>query len=153
MEYTQDIEIALPRARVIELFLDPAHLPKWQKGFISIEPLEGEPGAQGSTAKLTFQRGRSGTMELHEKITTRNLPEEFHAVYEAKGVENLSESHFVELDSHRTKWVTRNVFEFSGFMKVIGFVFAKSFPKQSMEYLVAFKNFAEAEGRGSTPAA
>ena len=41
MEYTQEVEIALPRDEVIRLFDDPANLVKWQRGLQSFEPLDG----------------------------------------------------------------------------------------------------------------
>jgi hypothetical protein len=36
-------------------------------------------------------------------------------------------------------------FQFKGFMKIIGFLFPGAFKKQSLKYLVDFKQFAEIE--------
>jgi hypothetical protein len=43
-EYTVEIEIALPRHRVIELFDNPNNLVRWQTGLQSVEHISGEPG-------------------------------------------------------------------------------------------------------------
>ena len=44
MHYSVDIEIDLPRDRVIELFDSTENLYKWQRGLQSFEHIEGEPG-------------------------------------------------------------------------------------------------------------
>ncbi len=49
--YTVEIEIALPRDRVIELFDNAENLLKWQKGLQSFEHISGEPGQPGTTSK------------------------------------------------------------------------------------------------------
>lgn len=43
----------------------------------------------------------------------------------------------------RTRWVSRNVFELTGFMRVVGLLFGRSFRKQSQAFMEEFKAFAE----------
>ena len=43
----------------------------------------------------------------------------------------------------RTRWVSRNVFELTGFMRVVGLLFGRSFRKQSQAFMEDFKAFAE----------
>ncbi len=142
MDYTQDIEIDLPRDRVIALFDDPDNLPKWQEGLQSFEHLTGEPGQPGATSRLVFQQGKR-RIEMIETITARNLPDSFDGTYDAKGVRSIAENRFVVVSPERTRWVAHNVFEFSGPMKIIGLLFGRTFPKQTMKYMQAFKTFAE----------
>ena len=142
MEYTQDIDIDLPRDQVIALFDDPDNLAKWQEGLQSFEHLTGEPGQPGATSRLVFLQGRR-RIEMIETITARNLPDSFDGTYDAKGVHNIAENRFVEVTPGRTKWVAHNVFEFAGPMKIIGLLFGRTFPKQTMKYMEAFKAFAE----------
>jgi polyketide cyclase/dehydrase/lipid transport protein len=142
VDYTVEIDIALPRDEVARLFADPDNLVKWQRGLQSIEPLSGEPGKPGSTSRLVFLNGKR-RLEMVETITANDLPEAFHGTYDAKGVHNVVENWFSEPAPGTTRWVSRNVFEFQGFMKVIGLVFKGSFPKQSRKYLEDFKAFAE----------
>ena len=142
MQYTVEIELDLPRSRVIELFDDPANMPKWQRGLQVYEPLEGEPGQPGARSRLVFQLGKR-KMEMIETITERDAPESFAGTYDAKGVHNVVRNRFVELGSEKTKWISENEFVFSGFMKVIGFLARKAFPRQSLKYLRDFKAFAE----------
>lgn len=144
MEFTQEIVVNVPRARFIELFDDPANLPKWQEGLISFEPIHGTPGHPGAQSKLTFRRGR-GTLEMVETVTRRDLPYAFEATYDAKGVRSVTRNEFHESGPGATRWVTHNEFEFSGLMKVVGLLYGKSFPKQSQSFMEAFKRFAESE--------
>ncbi len=45
MHYSVDIELDLPRERIIELFDSTENLYKWQRGLQSFEPIEVTPAA------------------------------------------------------------------------------------------------------------
>ena len=142
MKYTINIDIDLPKEKIIELFDNPDNMKYWQKGFISIESISGTPGQVGAKSKLKYKMG-SREIEMIETITKRDLPNEFSGTYEAKGVWNLNKNYFIELDVNRTKWKSEVEFKFTGFMKLIAFLVPGSFKKQSMKYLTDFKEFAE----------
>lgn len=144
MKYTHEIEIKLPRAKVIELFDSVENIPKWQEGFQSFEHLSGEPGTVGAKSKLKYKMGKR-EVEMIETITVSNFPNEFSAIYEAKNVWNKVKNYFTEVDEHSTKWTSECEFKFSGFMKIIGFVMPGAFKKESLKYLKWFKKFAESE--------
>lgn len=144
MKYSNEIEINLPRKKVIELFDNPDNMAKWQEGFVSFEPLSGKPGKEGSTAKLKYKMGKR-EVEMVETITKRNLPDEFHGTYEAKNVYNEVNNIFID-QGDSTKWVSDNVFQFSGFMKLFAFFMPGAFKKQSLKYMKDFKSFAENDG-------
>ena len=76
MHYTVEIDIDLPRDRVIELFDSTENLKKWQRGLQVFEPLEGEPGQPGAKSRMVFQMGKR-KIEMVETITERNLPDAF----------------------------------------------------------------------------
>ncbi|MDQ0092808.1 SRPBCC family protein [Paeniglutamicibacter psychrophenolicus] len=143
MEFTQELTVNLPRQRFIELFDDPENLKEWQKGLISFEGVSGTPGEPGATSRLTYRQGR-GTMEMIETVTRRDLPEAFDGTYDAKGVHNVCRNEFHDLDGNATRWVAHNVFEFTGFMRVVALLFGPMFKKQSLKMMTAFKEFAEA---------
>jgi hypothetical protein len=145
MKYTVSIDLELPRDEVVELFDDSQNMPKWQEGLQSFEPLEGTPGQPGARSKLVYQMGKR-RIEMIETITERDLPEVFSGTYDAKGVHNVVRNRFVELSPQRTRWESENEFVFQGTMKIVGFLFKGSFPKQSLKYLQDFKAFAE-EGK------
>lgn len=147
MKYELEIEIDLPRDRVIELFDNPDNLKKWQEGLVSFEPLDGVPGQPGATSRLEFQMGKR-TIEMVETITKRNLPDEFSGTYEAKGVWNSVENHFSEPGPSRTHWMTKHEFRCQGFIRVLAFFFPGMFKKQSFKFMRDFKKFAEGEGAG-----
>ena len=144
MKYTLDIEIELPRERVIELFDSTENLKKWQPELMSFEHISGEPGQEGAKSKMLYKMSKR-EVEMVETITKNNLPDEFNGTYEAKGVMNWVNNSFVEEGENKTKWISENEFQFSGFMKLIGFFMKGSFPKQSYKYMEQFKAFAENE--------
>ncbi len=144
MKYTVDILIKLPRNRVIELFDNPDNLFKWQPELKKFEPISGEPGQSGSKSRLVYDmNGRN--LEMIETIIKYDLPEEFSATYDAKNVHNHVVNRFTEEGESLTRWSNENVFEFSGFMKLVGFFMKGAFPKQTLKDMNSFKIFAEAE--------
>jgi len=78
-----------------------------------------------------------------ETITVNNLPDEFSATYEAKGVFNVVRNRFIPINENRTRYVNDQEFQFSGFMTYMAFFMPGVFKKESMKHLQAFKNFVE----------
>lgn len=142
MKYSNEIEIALSRNEIIQKFNNEENMKHWQKGFVSIEHLSGEKGKTGATSKLTYKMGKR-EVEMIETITNIDLPSTFHLTFDAKNVYNIQENHFEELPNGHTKWISKNEFKFSGFMKVMGFLMPGAFRKQSLAYMNDFKVFAE----------
>ena len=142
MKYTSEITIDLPRQRVIELFDSAENLAKWQPGLQSFEPLDGEPGQPGARSRLVYdENGRQ--VEMIETIVRRDLPDEFTATYEAKGVQNRVANCFVEEDTGHTHWVMENEFKFSGLMALMGLFMRGAIQKQTLKDMSRFKAFAE----------
>jgi hypothetical protein len=142
MHYTVEIEIDLPRDEVVELFDSTENLKKWQRGLQVFEPLEGEPGQPGATSRMVFRMGKR-KLEMVETITERDLPDSFAGTYDTKGVHNVVKNRFVAVTPETTRWISENEFRFSGFMKLVGFLAKKAFPRQSLKYMQDFKAFAE----------
>ncbi len=144
--YTLEIEIDLPRERVIELFDDPGNMVKWQKGLQSFERLSGVPGEVGAKAKLVYLNGKR-RFEMIETVIERNLPDQFDGRYEWRGGRNTVRNRFIELGQRRTKWKSTCLLEFDSFMmKAMGLLFRGIFRKQAMGVLRSFKAYAE-DGR------
>lgn len=81
---------------------------------------------------------------MHETITTRNLPDEFSASYQAKGVDNVVKNRFVPIDENKTRYVAEQEFRFKGYMRFIALFMPKStFKKTSQKHMNDFKEFAE----------
>ncbi len=145
-EYTVEIEMAVPRARVVELFDNPDNLFKWQTGLQSVEHISGERGQPGAKSKLVYLSGRH-RIELIETVTVRNLPDEMSGTYEWQGGKNTLRNRFIELGPNRTKWESTCAYQFRSFMlKMMGFFCPGMFRKQNLSFLKNFKAFAE-EGR------
>ncbi|MBC8505553.1 MAG: SRPBCC family protein [Chloroflexi bacterium] len=143
MKYTCETVIDLPRERVIELFDNADNLSKWQPTLKSFEHFEGELGKPGAKSRLIYnERGRE--LEMIETILVRNLPDEFSATFEAKGVFNINKNIFHEAGENQTRWVQDTEFELSGMMKVMGIFMRGAFPKETAKGMQMFKEFAEA---------
>ena len=142
LRYTVQIDIALPRDKMIALFDNPANLALWQKGFISMEHVSGQQGQPGAVSRLKYQMGNR-TIEMLETITVRNLPFEFSGTYDTAGVHNIVKNYFEEIDAGNTRWRSYNEFQLSGFLKIMGWLMPGTFKKQSMQFMQDFKTFAE----------
>lgn len=142
MKYKLELEIDLPRDRVVELFDNPENLKKWQTELVNIELLSGEAGQVGAKSKLIYQMGQKEVV-LVETITSKNLPEEFSGTYETQGVWNRIENRFENITQNKTNWLFESEFRFEGFMKIVGFLTPWLFKKQSFKLMKQFKGFAE----------
>lgn len=143
MDYTRSIAVAGDRDEIATLFVDYATWAEWQPSLLSIEVLEGAPPAHGARSRFTFRRGKSGTMVMTETVALNALPERWNVVYEVSGVHNVCETRFEQTDARTTVIEQRNVFRFTGFMRVVGLLFARSFPAETQKSLEAFRDFAE----------
>jgi uncharacterized protein YndB with AHSA1/START domain len=153
MRYQLELEIDAPRGRVLELFLDPANLQKWQPDLISFEQIgSGAPREAGTKSKLIQRMGKR-EFEMIETITLNHPPEEFAATYEAGGVSNLISNRFTENPGGTTRWVLDSHFEFSSLMmKLMALLLPGMFKKQTLTFMQRFKEFAEASVRGEVSA-
>lgn len=148
MKYTTEILIDLPRDEFIKKLEDPENMKHWQKGLVSYEQLSKNPGQEGAQMSLKYKMGNR-EMDLIETIIKKNLPEEMHATYDAKGVHNLQKNYYRDEDG-KTRWITESDFQFSGFgMKLMGLLMPGAFKKQTLIYMQDFKKFAE-EGISAT---
>lgn len=146
MKYTVTININLPRHRVVELFDNEDNLKEWQPGLQKTEHVSGEPGTEGAQMRMWFKMGKREIVML-ETIKLNNLPDRLDTTYDANGVFNLQENHFIELDENTTRWESVCEFQFQNFsMKVMGWLMPGAFKKQSKKFMDLFKEFAEREG-------
>ena len=141
MKYTSEIEINLPREKVIELFDNKANLKHWQEGLQSSEHLNGEPGTIGAKSTLKYKMGKRN-IEMTETILKKESPN-FDFLYEAKGVWNEVKNSFSEIDQNQTKWTIENDFRGKGMMAVMMFLMPSMFKKQTKKFMISFKKFAE----------
>ncbi len=130
MKYSNEVVINLPLKKVIELFDSEENLFKWQPELLSMEHQSGEKGKVGAKSKMLYKMGKR-EVEMIETITVHDLPKEFSATYEAKGVWNEMKNSFEEIDPNTTLWRSHSHFEFSGFMKLMGIFMSVAFKQAS----------------------
>ncbi len=153
MKYTVSIEIALPRERVVQLLADPAHLPKWLRGLVLHEPLNGGHGQVGTESRVVMQMGRQ-KMEGTETITRRE-PADLHGIPRdsvvhfdreivAEGMWSAARDRLTEAGPGTTLWASGNEYRFSSVpMRLMGPFMRGAFRKQSRQHMQDFKAFAE----------
>jgi len=145
MKYSLEIDIQLPRSRVVELFDSTENLKEWQPGLLSFEHLSGEPGEVGAKSKIIYRMGKRDC-EMIETITVKNLPDEFTGTYDSDGIWNEVKNRFVEVDDNTTKWVSDVEFKSEKLMmKLMMFLLPGMFKKESFKFMQNFKAFAERE--------
>lgn len=145
MNYTNQIDIDLPRARVVELFDNVDNLKEWMPGLVLFETIEGQPGKPGAKSRMEFQMGKR-KIKMTETIVSNNLPDEMEGYYETNGMKNDIKVSFIEIDKNKTMYVSESTFKFSGVMWLVAPLMKKAFMKTSQNYLDRFKKFAEAKG-------
>ena len=156
MKYTDSIEIALPRERVVQLLADREQLPRWLRGLVLHEPLNGTHGEVGTTSRVVMQMGGQ-RFEGTETITRRE-PVDLHGIPSAAvvhfdreivgaGMWTAVRDQFTEAGPDRTLWRSENEYRFSGLpMRLVGLLMPGVFRKQSHQHMRDFKAFAE-QGR------
>ncbi len=145
MKYTTEITIDLPRDRMMEIFDNPDNMEKWMDGLQEWEVISGEPGTPGAQMRMKFLQGKR-EIDMVETIVERNMPEEFHVIYEAQGVKNWANNYFTEVSPDKTRWKAEHEFKFGGFMRIMSFFMPTSmFQKQTLKNMNDFKAFAESQ--------
>lgn len=153
MKYTNSIEIVLPREQVAQLLADPAHLPKWLRGVVLHEPVQGIHGQLGTESRVVMQSGKR-TMECTETITRRD-PADLHGIPKESAVHfdrevvgagmwSAVRDRLTEADPETTLWEQESEYRFNGLlMRLVGLLMPGSFHKQSQQHMQDFKAFAE----------
>jgi hypothetical protein len=153
MKYTVSMEIALPRERVAQLLADPAHLPKWLRGLMLHEPLNGMHGQVGTRSRVVMQMGQqkfeaTETITRREPVDLHGIPEDSVVRFEreivAKGMWNAARERLTETGPETTLWVSESEYHFSGLpMRLVAPFMRGAFRKQSLQHMQDFKAFAE----------
>ena len=144
MKYRLEIDIDLPRSRVIELFDNPDNLKHWQPELVSFSHRSGTAGQVGAQSILRYNMG-GRECDMIETITVRKLPDEFSGTYEMKGIWNKIENRFVELGPNQTRWIVDNEFRCTGLLKLMAWLMPGMFRKQSLKFMQQFKSFAQGQ--------
>ncbi len=141
MQYSCDINIALPRQQVVALFDDASHYADWQEGLLSHELVEGQAGTVGAKSRIRQQMGKR-VIEMTETIAERNLPDSTTLIYEAPGVWNSVASRFSDDAEGGTHWHIDCEFRCSGFLRLMAWLMPGMFKKQTQKMMTDFRDFA-----------
>jgi carbon monoxide dehydrogenase subunit G len=143
MKYTTHIIIDLPLEETIAKLDNPENMKFWQKGLQSYEQLSGKAGEEGAQMNLHYKMGRR-EIDMVETIIKKQLPNEFHTTYDAKGVHNVQKNYFTTVEGNKTQWTSVSEFRFDKpGLRLMSWLVPGVFKKQSKKYLEDFKSFAE----------
>ena len=143
MIYDTEIIVDLPIHEFVEKMDNVENRTYWQSGLISTEHISGVPGELGSKMKMNFKFGKR-KMTILETITKRHLPNQLHATYVTKGMNNIQENYFTRTSNGFTKWLSKNEFSPLNFkMRLMTMLMPRVFKKQTLKYMQDFKTFAE----------
>ena len=144
MKYICTVDIDMAIDKVAKLWEDENHFEKWQDGFQSITPLEGQPGSVGARSRILYQQGKR-KMELTETIISNNLPQEKKALYEHTQMTNTQTTKFEKISESKTHYISEVEYtKFTGFIpNLMAMLFPGMFKKQSQKWMDQFKAFAE----------
>lgn len=163
MKYTVSIEIAMPREEVAQLLAEPAHMPKWLRGLVLHEPLNGIHGQVGTRSRVVMQFGQqeiegTETITRREPADLREIPKgsvvHFDRELVTEGMWSAVRDRLTEAGPDTTLWVSESEYRFNGLlMRLMGLLMPGAFRKQSLQYMQDFKAFAEhgkdvREGKG-----
>ncbi len=144
MRYTLSNTINKPLEEVIEKFKDPDGVKHWMEGLQRIEHISGTPGEVGAKSDFYFLHKKK-EMKISETILEQNLPRQIKFAYQSPMGNNEVEMVFEKLNDHSVKQINNSYFELKGFMKVMGFLMKGMFKKQSLKFMIAFKDYVEQE--------
>lgn len=142
MKYTLSNTIHKSLDEVAEKFNDPDGMYHWMEGLQKVERVSGEPGEVGAISNLHYKFNKK-EMVLRETILESNPPHQMKFLFESSMGSNEVEIVFEELSENEVKQTNHTTMHLKGIMKILGFLFVGMFKKQSMKYMVAFKEYVE----------
>lgn len=156
MKYTVSIEIALPLEKVVQLLADPTQFPKWLRGLVVHEPLQGTQGQVGATSRVVMQMGKqkfecSETITRREPVDLHRIPKgssvHFDREIVGEGMWSAVRDRLSEVAPHTTLWQSESEYRFDSLlMRLVAPLMPGVFRKQSRQHMQDFKAFAE-QGR------
>lgn len=145
MEYTCRMDIAVPRARVIELMTDGDRAGEWMPGLVSYVATVGERGEEGSTSQLDFvgMPGSDEAQSMLEKVERRD-DAHYDTVYLLGPVRNEAFNTFTDVDGG-THWEAHHVFHLPpGMREGMGPGGAEGLRANTQRSMETFKQWCEA---------
>lgn len=143
MKYTEEIIINSTIETVIKAFDNEENLFKWMTELKSLDLVKGPAGEPGAKSKMVMVISGRNT-EMMETVLSKNLPDDYTALYEMPKIQNIISNKFSELQDGRTLYRVETEFKFEQFiLKVISSLFPSIFKKQTQKNLRDFKKFVE----------
>lgn len=127
---------------VWQAFMNPANLPHWLTGFVSVTPISGQPGMPGSKNKIVLkERGRE--MVAEETVQEITSPKHFRCTIASTQMNSENDFRFVSF-GHYTEIIQTVQLHPNGFMMKLLLPFVKGTAQKTMTNdLMKLKIFIE----------
>ncbi|MEE4025261.1 SRPBCC family protein [Gordonia sp. PKS22-38] len=156
MKYTVSIQIDLPLETVVQSLADPSNRPKWLRGLVLHEPLNGVDWQVGTESRVVMKAGKQ-EFEGIETITRREpadlseIPKgtvvHFDREIVGNGMWSAVRDRLAEAEPGTTLWESESEYRFdSVLMRLVARLMPGTFRKQSQQPMDDFKAFVE-QGR------
>ncbi len=147
LQYSEEIEINAHIDTVVILFDNPYNMKEYMHGIESYKLLSGNIREVGAKAEIVATYIEEDVVKrrivMTEEIITNNLPKEKKVTYTSVQVYNIVTNRIVKISDNKTKFINEQVFQFKGFMNIMGFFMPSALKDQTRIYLQSFKEFAE----------
>ncbi len=142
MNYTLSNRIHRSLDEVAEKFADPEAVHHWMEGLQKVERVSGTPGKVGAKSNFHY-RFNNKEMVICETILEENLPNQMKFSFDSSMGRNIVEICFEPISENEVKQINNTAIELKGAMRFLGFLFKGVFKKQSLKYMIAFKEYVE----------
>jgi len=138
------VTVNAPVETVWHDFMNPDNLKHWLTGFVSVEPISGLPGEEGSISKMKFiERGRE--MEVIEKVLQVKPMQQYSFTMKHGTLDILTDVRFISI-GQLTEIIQAVQFSPKGvFMKCIMPLIKGGMKKRMRNELKGLKEFIESK--------
>ena len=140
--FSEEITIAKPRKKVIELITSIEHYPNWQPELKDYQTFKGVPLEEGAKSKLVYSEKKHENIKLVETVLENKLPGNLKFKHSTEGVISYHNHIFID-QGDSTLYRMECEYDFDGLMKVLSIFTPNHFKKQVLNFMESFKAFAE----------
>jgi hypothetical protein len=145
MRSVVQVEIEMPKDRVVALYADPENSTEWMDDIDRYEAIRGKPGLPGSKYRLV---PKHGSMVFVATVLDNPSPDEVRLELEAPKVTVSVTGRFGSISAHRTRLTSVEVFQFKGmFSRLKGVLASAAIQRAHRRHMAAFARFAEAQSK------
>ncbi len=146
MKHKLEVEINLPREKVIELYTNMENMKHWVPGVTKVKKISGEKGEVGSKYNITVEQ-EDVKLDMITTVSVVNLPKEYvtktDTTWIPGGMVEEARTYFEVLRTGKTKLVVESTFGGGILAKIFSFIGYFFLKNSAIKGIRKFKEFAE----------